>query len=255
VDILGIDIGGSGIKGAPVDIHTGELSAERFRIDTPQPATPKKVAEAVQELSKHFNWDSAPIGCTFPAIVKRGVAYSAANVDESWIGANVEELLNAATGCPVHCLNDADAAGLAEIEFGAARGVRGLVILLTFGTGIGSAFFWNGELIPNTELGHMEIDGKGAEKRCAASIREKKSLGWKKWAKRVDRYLKRLEFLFSPELIVVGGGVSKKADRFFKYLEVKTRLLPAAAQNEAGIIGAAMAAHRAFGAPARSEDE
>lgn len=247
---LGIDIGGSGIKGAVVDTEKGELVNERLRIPTPQPSTPEAVALVVKELVARHEW-TGPIGCTFPAIIRRGVAHSAANVDKGWIGMNVETLIADATGQPVVVLNDADAAGLAEMVYGAGKGVDGTVILLTFGTGIGSAFFLNGQLLPNTELGHLEFNGMTAEHRASDRIREEEDLSWKKWGKRVGEYLRHVEFLFSPDLLILGGGVSKKFDEFSAYLETETRVVPAALRNDAGIVGAAMAAIQAKGSPVK----
>ena len=237
---FGIDIGGSGIKGAPVDVTTGRLLAERQRFETPQPATPDAVTDTVAELVAGFAW-TGPIGATFPGIVRGGVIRSAANVDEDWIGVNAAERFGAAVGEPVTVLNDADAAGIAEIDVGAGKGVAGVVLLLTFGTGIGSALFVDGRLVPNTELGHLEVDGHDAESRAAASVREDNDMSWKHWAGRVDRYLEVVEALFSPELIILGGGVSKKADKFLSLLERETPVVPAQLLNEAGIVGAAMA--------------
>jgi len=239
--IMGIDIGGSGIKGAPVDVEKGEFLAERERIETPQPSTPARVAEAVVELIKKFDW-RGPIGCTFPAIVQHGVIRTAANVDKTWIGTNGEALFSDSTGCPVRVLNDADAAGVAEMTFGAGRGRKGVVILLTFGTGIGSAIFNDGILLPNTEFGHVELRGKDAEHRAAARIKTEKDLSWKAWGGRVDEYLKYMELLFSPDLFIIGGGVSKKFEKFIPYLQTQAEIVPAQLQNDAGIVGAAMAA-------------
>lgn len=241
MEILGIDIGGSGIKGAPVDIKKGEMTAERFRIDTPQPSKPKAVAEVVGQIAKHFDWQG-PIGCTFPAIVQHGVVWSAANVDKEWIGTNGEELFKKSTGCPLLLLNDADAAGIAEFEFGAGRGQDGVVLIITFGTGIGSALFNRGVLVPNTELGHLEIRGKDAEERTSDRIRQEKDLSWEKWAERVNEYINYLEALFSPDLFVIGGGVSKKHDKFIPLLHTRAPVVPAQFFNDAGIIGAALAA-------------
>lgn len=241
MEILGIDIGGSGIKGAPVDIKKGEMTAERFRIDTPQPSKPKAVAEVVGQIAKHFDWQG-PIGCTFPAIVQHGVVWSAANVDREWIGTNGEELFRKSTGCPLLLLNDADAAGIAEFEFGAGRGQDGVVLIITFGTGIGSALFNRGVLVPNTELGHLEIRGKDAEERTSDRIRQEKDLSWEKWAERVNEYISYLEALFSPDLFVIGGGVSKKHDKFIPLLHTRAPVVPAQFFNDAGIIGAALAA-------------
>lgn len=238
--VLGIDIGGTGIKGAPVNVETGELLAERFRIPTPQPALPNAVADVVDEIARHFNY-SGPAGITFPAIVKKGVVYTASNVDKSWIGTDAGNLFQSHLGGPVTVVNDADAAGIAEMHFGAGRGRDGVVILLTFGTGIGSAVFHNGKLLPNSEFGHLQMCGKDAEKRMSEKVREEKGLSWKKWAARVSDYLVYLEKLFSPDLFIIGGGISKKSDKFLPYLTSKTEVLVEAAQmrNEAGIIGAA----------------
>lgn len=240
--IMGVDIGGSGIKGAIVDIESGQLVTPRHRIATPSPSTPEAVTDVVAEIVKHFDWNGA-IGCTFPAIIKNGVAHSAANVDAAWIDTDVHRLIQRKTGDPVIILNDADAAGLAEVTFGAGRGHHaGVVVVLTIGTGIGSAIFLNGKLVPNTELGHVQIRGKDGEDRASDRIRTEKDLSWKKWAKRLDEYLKHIEFLFSPDLFILGGGVSKKYTKFFPYLTISTEIVPAQLRNEAGIVGAAMAA-------------
>jgi polyphosphate glucokinase len=241
MEILGIDIGGSGIKGAPVDVDTGLLVAERHRIPTPQPATPDAVGDTVAAIVKYFKWQGR-IGCTFPAVVKQGVVYTAANVDQSWIGMNGEKLLKKKTKRPALLLNDADAAGLAEMTFGAGKSKKGVVIVATLGTGVGTALFIDGRLVPNTELGHIEIRGKDAERRVADRARETKGLSWKKWAANVDEYLGALERLFSPDLFIIGGGVSKKGDKFLPRLSVRAKIVPARLQNEAGIVGAALAA-------------
>ena len=245
---LGIDIGGTGIKGAPVDTRTGALLAERFRLPTPQPATPEAMTQTVAQIVSHFDWQG-PVGAGFPAIIQQGVARSAANIDPSWIGRDVRDMFQQACGCPVTALNDADAAGTAEVHFGAGRGLAGVVLVLTLGTGIGSALFTNGHLVPNTEFGHIEIGGKVAETRTADSAREREELSWKKWARRLDRYLDRLEFYLSPELIIVGGGVSRKHDKFLPLLTIDTEIVPAKLRNEAGIVGAAAAAAVAAGNP------
>lgn len=242
---LGIDIGGSGIKGAPVDTAKGELVADRFRIPTPQPSVPAAVADVVAQIVKHFEW-RGPVGCTFPAVIKNGVAHSAANVDKRWIGTNGQQLIEQKTGCPVLLLNDADAAGFAEMQYGAGRGHKGVVIMLTLGTGIGSAIFVDGKLVPNTEFGHMEIRGKDAEDRASDRIRKDEDLSWKKWARRVNEFLARMEALFSPDLFIVGGGVSKKHDRWLSYINTQAEIVPAQSLNEAGIIGAALAARLHF---------
>lgn len=257
-NVLGIDIGGTGIKGAPVDTATGELTADRHRIPTPHPATPEAVAEVVGEVAKFFEWTeragsvperagSVPerrrrAGATFPAVIKDGVAYTAANVDKSWIGTDARKLFTDAIGAPVTVLNDADAAGVAEMEFGAGKGVGGVVIMVTLGTGIGSALFLDGALVPNTELGHLKMGKKDAERIAAESVREEKNLSWKQWATRLDSYFELLEALFSPDLIIVGGGVSKKSDKFLPRISTRVEIVPAQLLNEAGIVGAALAA-------------
>jgi polyphosphate glucokinase len=242
MEVLGIDIGGSGIKGAPVDIEKGVLTQERFRIPTPEPSTPDAVGDVVAEIVKHFNW-KGPVGCTFPAIVQHGITYSAANVDRGWMHFDAEPFLHKKTGCRLRLVNDADAAGLAEAAFGAAKGVPGVVMVLTFGTGIGSALLLNGKLVPNFELGHLEIRGKEAEKRASDLTRAQKDLSWSKWAKRVNEVLARLELYFSPDLFVIGGGVSKNYAKFGGYLQAeRAKIVPAQLLNEAGIVGAAMAA-------------
>jgi polyphosphate glucokinase len=238
---VGIDIGGSGIKGAVVDLDEGDFAADRIRVDTPQPATPAAVAATVSDVLDGLG-GNGPVGCTLPAVVRRGVAHSAANIDPEWIGVDAEGLLGEAAGRPVTVLNDADAAGLAESRFGAAQDRDGVVLVLTFGTGIGSALFIDGRLVPNTELGHLELDGVDAEARASAAARKGDDLSWPEWADRVDRYLHHLEGLFSPDLFVVGGGVSRKHDRFLPRLTVSTEVVPALLRNRAGIIGAAQAA-------------
>lgn len=241
MEILGIDIGGSGIKGAPVDIKKGQLATERYRIPTPQPSIPDAVGDVVAQIAQHFEWNG-PIGCTFPAVVKNGVTHSAANVDDAWIGTNGQKLLQKKTGCPVILLNDADAAGIAEMRFGTGNGQSGIVIILTFGTGIGSAIFVDGTLVPNTEFGHMEVRGKDAEDRASDRARKDDDLSWKAWAKRVNEFLGRMEALFSPDLFIIGGGVSKKHEKYLHYLNAQAEIRLAQLRNEAGIIGAAMAA-------------
>ncbi len=241
MELLGIDIGGSGMKAAPVDLDTGELSRQRRKILTPQPSTPEAVAEVVEELVTHFQW-TEPFGCTFPAVIRHGVALSAANVDKSWIGVDAEKLFGETTGLPVTVLNDADAAGIAEMTFGVGRDRRGVVVILTFGTGIGSAVFVDGQLHPNTELGHLEFKGMAAEHYAAARIRQDHKLSYEAWGRRVDEYLHHLERVLSPDLFVIGGGVSRKIDKFREYLSVETELVPAALRNQAGIVGAALRA-------------
>lgn len=242
MEVLGIDIGGSGVKGAPVDTTTGALKGERHRIETPQPATPDAVVETVAQIARHFDWKGA-IGVGFPAAIQHGIVRTAANIDPSWIGQNAEALIKGATGSKtVRVLNDADVAGLAEVRLGAGKGVKGVILMITLGTGIGTALFTDGVLLPNTELGHIEIDGKDAESRAAESAREREDLSWEKWTKRVDKYLRRMEALFWPDLIIVGGGVSKKGDKFLPLLTVQSRIVAAQLLNEAGIVGAALSA-------------
>lgn len=241
MEILGIDIGGSGIKGNMVNVEAGELTGARHKIATPQPATPEAVAQVIGEMARHFQYQG-PIGITFPGVVQHGVTLTAANVDKGWIGLNAEQLFARATGCPVKVLNDADAAGVAEMQYGAGKGRNGVVIMLTFGTGIGSAIFTDGVLVPNTEFGHVKVRGKDAEHRAAARIREEKQLSYKKWCKRVTEFLQYMEILFTPDLFIVGGGISRDFEKYKKYLEVKADIVPAQLANEAGIVGAAMAA-------------
>jgi polyphosphate glucokinase len=241
---LGIDIGGTGIKGAPVDLKAGTLQGERFRVDTPRPAAPKAVAEVVGRVARHFGW-SGPIGVTFPGVVSNGVVHTAANVDDSWIGLSAAEAFGPALGPGARTpfvVNDADAAGLAEITHGAAVGQNGVVLMLTLGTGIGSALFTDGHLVPNTELGHLQVRGKDAEHRASAKVKDDKKLSWAKWAERLQEYLDMVEMLFSPDLVVFGGGVSKHPDKFLPLLRMRARMVPAQMANNAGIIGAALAA-------------
>lgn len=240
-EILGIDIGGTGIKGAPVDVENGSLLAPRFRLLTPTPSKPKPMAETVAEIARHFAW-TGPIGCGFPALVQAGVVRSAANIHKKWIGVDAQALFADVTGCPVIVLNDADAAGLAEMTFGAGRGRNGVVMIITIGTGLGSALFLDGQLVPNTELGHIEIGGQDAELRASDAARQRDKLSWKRWAKRFNKYLNTLERLFSPDLFILGGGASKKHEKFIPLLSVRAEILPAQLLNEAGIIGAALAA-------------
>ena len=242
---FGVDIGGSGIKGAIVDLDKGDLATERVKYLTPNPSTPEAVAEVVARLVKEAGW-SGDLGATFPAVIKNGVAKSAANVDKSWIGTDVDKVFTDITHCDVTVLNDADAAGIAEARFGAAKGVKGVVILLTFGTGIGSALLLDGQLVPNTELGHIEVDGSDAEKKASSAAKDNEGLSYKQWAKRVQKYLSHVEKLFTPDLFVVGGGVSRNSDKWIPLLDLNTPIKPAQLLNNAGIVGAAMAAHEKF---------
>ncbi len=237
---FGVDIGGSGIKGAPVDLATGEFAGERLRIPTPQPSTPAAVAATVAEVVDSFDLDKdVPIGVTFPAVILHGVAQSAANVDKSWIGTDVEKAVAAASGRRVLAVNDADAAGFAEVQYGAAKGVPGVVLVVTLGTGIGSCLVVDGVLVPNTELGHLEIDGFDAETRASDAARDREGLTFPQWAERLQRYFTVVENLFWPDLIVVGGGVSKKHREFLPLLDLRTPIVPAGLRNAAGIVGAA----------------
>jgi len=242
MDVLGIDIGGSGIKGAIVNIKTGEFVAERHRIDTPQPAKPEQIAETINLMAKHFDWKDK-IGCGFPAVVQNGIVKTAANIDKSCIGVNANELFSKATKCKVKVFNDADAAGFAELTFSDLKSIKGLTIFLTIGTGIGSAFFKDGVLIPNTEMGHIYMkNGLIGEKYTSDAIRKEKDLDWETWSKRFDEYLNYLEKLFYPDLFIIGGGTSKKFDKFQSFLTIKTEIKPAKLLNNAGIIGAALLA-------------
>jgi polyphosphate glucokinase len=241
--VFGVDIGGSGIKGAPVDLGRGELAEERFKVLTPQPSTPEAVVDGVVEVARHFDWSGRPVGVTFPGVVTDGTTRTAANVDKSWIGTDLATLLGERLGAPVTVLNDADAAGVAEMTFGAGRGRKGTVIVLTLGTGIGSAVFTDGHLVPNTELGHLELDGHEAEKRASTKAKDDHELSWPHWAHRLQKYLAHLEMLFSPELFVIGGGVSRKAHKYLPLIEdITAGIVPAQLQNNAGIVGAAMTA-------------
>lgn len=239
---FGIDIGGSGIKGCTVDLDTGTLTAERLRIRTPEPSTPDAVATVARHIVDSFGWHGR-LGVTLPCVVKKGIACTAANVDPSWIGTDATAVLGKAIGEPVLVLNDADAAGLAEMRYGAGRDATGVVVMLTFGTGIGSAVFSDGELVPNTELGHLPLDGSDAEDTAAASVKDEQDLSWAQWSSRVNRYLQVLENLIWPDLLIVGGGVSKHAHKWLPLLRVRTPVVAAQLRNTAGIVGAALAAH------------
>lgn len=237
--VLGIDVGGSGIKGAPVDIKKGKLLSERLRIETPQPATPKAVAKTFAELVKMHDWNG-PIGCGFPAIVRHGVAHSAANIDKKWIGKDVEKLFSKASGCPVKVMNDADAAGLAAVRFGAGKSVKGTVLMLTIGTGIGSALFSDGKLVPNTEFGHLYFKGMIAEHYAANSVRKNLELSWEDWGKRFNEFVHHIDRILSPDLIILSGGASKRFDEYRHLMTSETKIIPSAMLNNAGTVGAAM---------------
>ncbi|MEU0224096.1 polyphosphate--glucose phosphotransferase [Streptomyces sp. NPDC006284] len=249
MQIFGVDIGGSGIKGAPVDLDRGDLDQERHKVLTPHPATPDGVADGVKQVVEHFGW-TGPVGLTFPGVVTGGATVrTAANVDKGWIDTDARALFaERLGGLDVTVVNDADAAGVAEMRFGAGRDRKGTVILLTFGTGIGSAVFTDGVLVPNSELGHLELEGHDAEKRASSKVKEDRDMSWEHWAHRVQKYLAHVEMLFSPELFVIGGGVSRKAHKFLPHIEgIKAEIVPAELQNNAGIVGAAMHAAEAAG--------
>ena len=244
---LGIDVGGSGIKGAPVDLSQGSFAAKRLRIETPSPSTPEAVADVIDQIVDHFDdvRGDSPIGVTIPGVVTHGTVRSAANIDKSWLDFEAEAMLEKKLGHDIVLVNDADAAGVAELHYGAAKGQKGLVILTTLGTGIGTALIHDGELIPNSELGHLEIDGHDAETRAASSVKDREGLSYPEWAKRLQRYYSHLEALLWPDLFVVGGGVSKDAEKFLPLLELRTPIVAAELENKAGIIGAAhLAAHK-----------
>lgn len=240
MDAYGLDIGGSGIKGAPIDLDTGELTEERVRIKTPQPATPEAIVETAAKVVAESGWDG-PVGCGFPAVIKDGVAQTAANIEKSAIGFDFQRNLEKKLGNSVRLVNDADAAGLAEMRWGAGREVEGVVLMLTLGTGIGTALFIGGQLVPNTELGHIELHGGDAEHYAADSARKRDDLKWKEYAGRLDEYITAIENVLWPDLIVVGGGISKKSEKFLPYLTSRTEIVPAQMFNQAGIAGAALA--------------
>lgn len=238
---FGIDIGGTGMKGAPVDLATGWLAGDRYRVDTPQPATPEAMVPVVAEVVAAHHW-SGPVGVCFPSVVDRGVVRTAANIDDSWLGVDAAALFSGALGQPVKVVNDADAAGLAEMRWGVGRDHAGVVLCLTFGTGIGSGLFVDGRLVPNTELGHLELDGADAELAASNAARRRDGLSWSEWAERVDHYLKHVVALFSPELIIVGGGASKKPERWLDRVDPGCDVVVASMANNAGIAGAALVA-------------
>ena len=248
MQVLGIDFGGSGIKGAPVDLDTGTLARERHRIDTPDPATPEAVAEVIARIVDFFEW-TGPIGCTVPARVEHGLVRTASNIHESWIDTHVENVIGAETGLPVHAVNDADAAGLASMAFGAGKNRNDFVFFITVGTGIGTAMFIEQVLVPNCELGHLPMHGGIAEDYASDRIRKEQNLTWEEWAGRFQEYLKLVEFLFAPDLIIIGGGVSRphKADEYLEHLDTNAELMVAHLENEAGLIGAAWSARHLAG--------
>ncbi len=246
--VIGIDIGGTGIKGGIVDLDSGEVLGDRYRIPTPTPSTPQAVAKVVKEIvdelmtRPHAPSQDAPVGITFPAIISHGVARSAANVDKSWIDADVDDIFTKELGRDVQVMNDADAAGLAEARYGAGKDVKGTVLVITLGTGIGSAFIFNGKLIPNVELGHLEIDGVNAESKASASARERDGISWDEYSVRLQRYFSHVEFLFSPELFIIGGGISKRSEDYLPQLKLRTKIITAELKNNAGIVGGALQA-------------
>jgi polyphosphate glucokinase len=240
--VLGIDIGGTGIKGGLVDLSNGELVSDRVRLDTPKDATPETVGDVVGQVASQIDYEGTT-GVTYPGVIENGVAMTAANLDEGWIGTSLIETIGKHLPGESVFVNDADAAGLAEVRYGAGRGYEGLVVMVTFGTGIGTALIYDGQLIPNSELGHIEIKGHEAEKRAAASVMKRKGLSWEKWAKRASRYLQTLERLVWPELFVLGGGISKNPDRWLSMISCRTPVVVATLINNAGIAGAALVAH------------
>lgn len=241
MEVLGIDIGGSGIKGAPVDTDTGHLLAARYRLQTPSPAKPQPVAEIVSKIVDHFNW-KGHLGIGFPGVVRKGVTLTAANIHNDWVGLNAAKFIKKVTGCKTCIINDADAAGLAEMAFGAGKDRQGVVMVVTIGTGLGTALFTNGQLLPNSEFGHLEIDGVEAEWIASDAARKREKLSWKKWGRRFDQYLHTMEKLLWPDLIILGGGISKKYEEFLPYITVQAEVVPAKMLNEAGIVGAAVGA-------------
>ncbi len=239
--ILGIDVGATGIKGNLVDIKKGIVLEERLKIKTPDKSTPANVLGVINEIIEHFEWKEKPLGIGFPAIVQKGKTMSAANIDSSWLGFSAKKFLEKGTGCPLNMVNDADAAGIAEMQFGQGQGVDGTVILITLGTGLGSALFRDGMLIPNTEFGHLKWKDKVLEKYMSNKVREINNLSWKNWAKELNKGLSHIDFLFSPDLLVLGGGISKKFEKYSAYLNgPKSKVVAAEMKNDAGIIGAAM---------------
>ncbi|HEY5578417.1 MAG TPA: ROK family protein [Acidimicrobiia bacterium] len=241
--VLGVDIGGSGVKAAPFDVDAGKLAAERKRLTTPQPATPDAVAGAVAELVEYFDWNG-PVGCAFPAVIRDGVVFTAVHIDPAWIGISAQDRLGEATGCPITVINDADAAGLAEMRWGSGRDRMGLVLVLTFGTGIGSGMFFDGRLVPNTELGHVQLHGDDAEEWAAADVRSRAGLSLAEWAGRACEYLAHLEAILSPDLFIIGGGISKRYEEFAHLLVVRAPIVAASLRNNAGLAGAALRSYQ-----------
>jgi polyphosphate glucokinase len=245
---FGIDIGGSGIKGARVDLDTGEFVDDRIKVLTPQESSPANVAPIIADIVAEAGW-TGPFGCTFPGVVRHGVLYTAANLGKAWIGVDLEDLVHTTAGLPATVLNDADAAGLAEVRFGAAKGRKGVVLLTTLGTGIGTALINDGSLVPNTEFGHLQMHGDSAEKFAASSVKNAEGLSYRDWAKRLQEYYSYVEFLLSPDVIIVGGGVSRKSEKFLPLITTEAELIPAELRNAAGIVGAAVVADERFSSP------
>lgn len=247
MEILGIDIGATNIGGAPVNVRTGEVLADIYEEETPDPATPEALTEVVNDIVEHFDWGGKPLGVAFPAVVKDGIVATAVNIDSDWVDQNAEELFHDATGCPVRVINDADAAGLAEIVFGAARGRKDKVLLITIGTGLGAALFEDGSLIPNIEFPGVKVRGEKAEKQASGRALHEKNLGWQEWAAGLDEYLREVRERTEADLIILGGGVSEEYDKFVDYLTVDAELTPAQYRDKAGTIGAALAARSIVG--------
>jgi polyphosphate glucokinase len=250
VPVVGVDIGGTGIKAAPVDIATGELATERIRLPTPSPATPQAIADDVGEVLRRIGV-AGPVGLAIPAVVRGGIVETASHIDPTWIGIDAADFFSKVTGRPVAVLNDADAAGIAEVRFGAGRGMTGVVAVITLGTGIGSALFVDGTLVPNSELGHLPLSEGAAEDLAAASVREREDLSWEEYARRLQAYLDLVQRVLWPQLIIIGGGISNIADNFLPKIELRTPIVPAQLRNHAGIIGAAMHAPDGTASPGR----
>lgn len=242
--ILGIDVGASGMKGAIVDVTTGKLVADRQRVDTPKPATPEAMAIAFAKLVEMHAGYKGAVGCGFPSVVKKGVSLTASNIDQSWIGVNIEQIFSEACGCPVFATNDADAAGIAEMKFGAGKDQKGTVLLITLGSGIGTALFLDGKLAPNTEFGHILLHNMIAERYAASSIKEKEGLSWKEWGGRINEYLCYLERILSPDLLIIGGGISRDFENYRRFITTEARVTPTQSLNAAGTVGAALYAHK-----------
>ncbi len=245
MEVLGIDIGGTGIKAALVDIKTGELVTERFRVPTPKPATPEAVIDTVAEVIKHFDWKGF-VGCGFPAAIKRETVMTASNIDKSWIGLNAGKKISKKIGCKTHLINDVDAAGVAEMHYGAGKNAKGTTVVVAIGTGIGTALFTDEHILVNSELGHIELNGIAAEKYVSKAIRKKTDMSWDEYGKRLNKYFHKLEFYLWPDLFIMGGGASKNFEKYAKEFDFKTKMVTAKMHNNAGIIGAAYSAYLEF---------